>query len=81
MDGPETIFIKITISQYHDIDISYIDIDIGKNVFSMTSLVSTPSDLFMVNMSNIVQKWPALIRKMLISMFDLKNCRADNAKW
>ncbi len=31
-------FIKITISQYHDIDISYIDIDIGKNAFSMTSL-------------------------------------------
>ncbi len=30
--------IKITISQYHDIDISYIDIDIGKNAFSMTSL-------------------------------------------
>ncbi len=33
-------FIKITISQYHDIDISYIDIDIGKNAFSMTSLQS-----------------------------------------
>ncbi len=32
-------FIKITISQYHDIDISYIDIDIAKNAFSMTSLV------------------------------------------
>ncbi len=32
-------FIKITISQYHDIDISYIDIDIGKNAFSMASLV------------------------------------------
>ncbi len=31
-------FIKITISQYHNIDISYIDIDIGKNAFSMTSL-------------------------------------------
>ncbi len=31
-------FIKITISQYHDIDISYFDIDIGKNAFSMTSL-------------------------------------------
>ncbi len=31
-------FIKITISQYHDIDISYIDIDIAKNAFSMTSL-------------------------------------------
>ncbi len=31
-------FIKITISQYHDIDISYIDIDTGKNAFSMTSL-------------------------------------------
>ncbi len=31
-------FIKLTISQYHDIDISYIDIDIGKNAFSMTSL-------------------------------------------
>ncbi len=31
-------FIKITISQYHDIDISYIDIDISKNAFSMTSL-------------------------------------------
>ncbi len=31
-------FIKITISQYHDIDISYIDIDIGENAFSMTSL-------------------------------------------
>ncbi len=34
-------FIKITISQYHDIDISYIDIDIAKNAFSMTSLVLT----------------------------------------
>ncbi len=34
-------FIKITISQYHDIDISYIDIDIAKNVFSMTSLDAT----------------------------------------
>ncbi len=33
-------FIKITILQYHDIDISYIDIDIGKNAFSMTSLVT-----------------------------------------
>ncbi len=32
-------FIKITISQYHDIDISYIDIDIGKNAFTMTTLV------------------------------------------
>ncbi len=32
-------FIKITISQYHDIDISYIDIDIGKNAFSMTTLL------------------------------------------
>ncbi len=32
-------FIKITISQYHDIDISYIDIGIGKNAFSMTSLL------------------------------------------
>ncbi len=31
-------FIKITISQYHDIDISYIDIDFGKNAFSMTPL-------------------------------------------
>ncbi len=34
-------FIKITISQYHDIDISYIDIDIGKNIFSITSLSNT----------------------------------------
>ncbi len=33
-------FIKITISQYHNIDISYIDIDIGKNAFSMTSLAA-----------------------------------------
>ncbi len=32
-------FIKITISQYHNIDISYIDIDISKNAFSMTSLI------------------------------------------
>ncbi len=32
-------WIKITMSQYHDIDISNIDIDIGKNAFSMTSLV------------------------------------------
>ncbi len=32
-------FIKITISQYHDNDISYIDIDIGKNAFSMTTLL------------------------------------------
>ncbi len=31
-------FIRITISQYHDIDISYIDIDIGKNAFSMSTL-------------------------------------------
>ncbi len=37
--GPKTsFFIKITISQYHDIDISYIDIDISKNAFSMTTL-------------------------------------------
>ncbi len=28
----------ITISQYHDIDISYIDIDFSKNAFSMTLL-------------------------------------------
>ncbi len=34
-------FIKITISQYHDIYISYIDNDIGKNAFSMTSLGDT----------------------------------------
>ncbi len=34
-------FIKITISQYHDIDISYIDIDIGKNTFSVTTLILT----------------------------------------
>ncbi len=27
------------ISQYHDIDSSYIDIDIGKNAFLMTSLL------------------------------------------
>ncbi len=31
-------FIKITISQNHHIDISYIDIDFGKNAFSMTTL-------------------------------------------
>ncbi len=34
-------FIKLTISQYHDIDISYVDIDIAKNAFSMTSLWPT----------------------------------------
>ncbi len=33
-------FVKIAMSQYHDIDISYIDIDLGKNAFSMTSLVA-----------------------------------------
>ncbi len=35
-------FIKITISQYYDIDISYINIDIGKNAFSMTTLPDSP---------------------------------------
>ncbi len=38
-------------TQCHDIDISYIDIDIGKNAFSMASLVVTSQCSILVVMS------------------------------
>ncbi len=41
------------------------------NLTSFSWALITTSTLFVVNMSNVVQKCPALIRKMLVSMSDV----------
>ncbi len=41
------------------------------NLTSFSWTLINNSGLFMVNMSNVVQKYPALIRKMLVGMSDV----------
>ncbi len=47
------------------------DIILLVNLISFSWALINTSALFMVNMSNVVQKCPALIRKMLVSMSDV----------
>ncbi len=54
-------FIKITISQYHDIDISYIDIDIAKNAFSIAKNAFSMTSLEIMLNLEAIRLWNTML--------------------